>query len=112
MLHFKNKITGNTYLHIVLKTVKQHRRESNENHIPLLYLSATTPFCRNALSTDKRHRCRYTEMEHKGLKLHTLPIFSLLCLLHGPQVSFHFSTYTSTPFFLNDCMVSHCSNGL
>ena len=60
MLHFKNKSTGNTYSHIVLKTVKQHRRESNEKHSSPLYLSATTPFCRNALSTDKRYRYRCT----------------------------------------------------
>lgn len=54
MLHFKNKITGNTYLHIVLKTVKQHRRESNENHIPLRFISRLLPLSAEMLSPQIR----------------------------------------------------------
>ena len=54
MLHFKNKITGNTYLHIVLKTVKQHRRESNEHHIPLHFISQLLPLSAEMLSPQIR----------------------------------------------------------
>ena len=54
MLHLKNKSTGNTYLHIVFKTVKQHRRESHEKHIPLLFISQLLPLSAEMLSPQIR----------------------------------------------------------
>lgn len=82
-------------------------------NIPLLFISQLLPLSAEMLSPQIRDTdTDVQEMEHNRLKLHTLLMFSLLCLFHGPEVSFHFSTCTSMPFFLNDCMVSHCSNGL